>query len=172
MVNYGAMADGSCGLGGRDRVGLGVLRRVLCGRALDATVGLYATGAVHEAWCAWRNGGILAAASEASVGLGLLRCFRHWRKISERADKGEEVVVELTGSGRGGGVSRGRMGVDGNREPLGHDLTRADRTPNGVEGDVDGVHGVGGGMSGKGRRDLLPGLITQLVPPGTRVADY
>ena len=77
MVNYGAMADGSCGLGGRDRVGLGVLRRVLCGRALDATVGLYATGAIHEAWCAWTDGSILAAASKASTGLRLLRCFRN-----------------------------------------------------------------------------------------------
>ncbi len=58
----------------------------------------------------------------------------------------------------------------GDGEPLGHDLTRADRTPNGVEGDVDSVHGVGGGMSGKGRTISCPGLITQLVPPGTRVA--
>ena len=64
------------------------------------------------------------------------------------------------------------MGLDGDVNALGDDLTRADGTPDGVEGDVDGVHDVGGGMSGKGRRDLLPGLITQLVPPGTRVADY
>lgn len=34
-------------------------------------------------------------------------------------------------------------------EAFGHDLARADRAPDGVEGDVDGIHGVGGGMSGK-----------------------
>ena len=59
----------------------------------------------------------------------------------------------------GGGRSRGRMGLDGDVNALGDDLTRADGTPDGVEGDVDGVHDVGGGMSGKGRRDLLARFI-------------
>lgn len=57
------------------------------------------------------------------------------------------------------------MGLDGDMYALWNDLARADGTPDGVEGDVDGVHDVGGGMSGKGRRDLLARFIAHLSLP-------
>ena len=50
------------------------------------------------------------------------------------------------------------MGVEGYVKAFGHYLARADGTPDGVEGDIDGGHGVGGGLSGKGTGDRLPGL--------------
>ena len=74
----------------------------------------------------------------------------------------------LTGGGRGCGGSRGRLGLDGDGDAFGDDLARADGTPDGVEGDVDGVHDVGGGLSGKGRRDLSHRAYNLPVPSGTR----
>ena len=74
----------------------------------------------------------------------------------------------LTGGGRGCGGSRGRLGLDGDGDAFGDDLARADGTPDGVEGDVDGVHDVGGGLSGKGRRDLLARSYNEHVPSGPR----
>ena len=46
--------------------------------------------------------------------------------------------------------------MDGNMYAFWYYLARADGTPDGVEGDIDGGHGVGGGLSGKGTGDRLP----------------
>ena len=70
-----------------------------------------------------------------------------------------EVLTRGIGGGRG---SRGRMGLDGNVDALGDDLSRADGTPDGVEGNVDGGHGVGGRAVGERDGRSPAGLITQL----------
>ena len=95
LIDDGALADGSCGLGGGREVGPCV-RRVLGGGALDSAVGLYTASAVYETLWAWADGASLAA-GETRLSILLLSGFgkcsgrrvsrkdkRRWRGVAYR----------------------------------------------------------------------------------------
>lgn len=103
----------------------------------------------------YRVNGAHLAACGAYRGVVLLCGFKFCGARIRDVRKNMMAVV-LTSSDGGGRGSRGKSEIEWDMEAFGHDLARADRTPVGIEGDVDRIHGVEEGI---GPWEILPGQI-------------